>query len=485
MWKKCLIIGGGVSGLAAAYRLRRLAPDVVVRLWDARDRVGGVLETIERDGCQLELSADNFITTIPHGLDLCRELGLESEVVPTQEAYRRTYVVRRGRLHLLPDGFLMMAPTRLVPMALTPLLSPWGKLRAAMELLVPARRDDGDESLAHFVRRRFGREVFERLVEPLVSGVYAADMERLSLMATLPRFREMERDHGSLLWAMQRQRWFRSPTSPPNSSTQHATARPAESGARYSLFVTLRRGLSSLTDALAATLAPESVHLQRTATRLVRDNGLWTATDQRGQAESFDAVILATSATAAAGLLSPSLPRLADLLRPIEYEGTAIVTLAFRATQIQRRLVGMGFVVPQIEGSPILAGSFSSLKYAHRAPDGMFLVRLFAGGARHPALATMPAAELVPLVTGALAPLLAIDGEPLWTNVSHWPATMPQYHLGHRERVAAMRPLWESCPSSLALCGSYLGGVGIPQCIQSGNAAAEHIRECLAIPSAG
>ncbi|MGL4943207.1 MAG: protoporphyrinogen oxidase [Thermoguttaceae bacterium] len=461
---KTLIIGGGISGLSAAYRLHKIAPAQTISLWDNRPRTGGVLETVCRDDCQVELSADNFITTVPWGLDLCRELGLENEVVPTQAAYRRTYVVRRGRLHLLPDGFLMMAPTRLTPMALTPLLSPFGKLRAALEVFVPSRRDDDDESLAHFVRRRFGREVFERLVEPLVSGVYAADMERLSLMATLPRFREMEREHGSLIWAMQRARFFRSRKSGHN----------AESGARYSLFVTLRRGLSSLTDELTARLPRDAVYVNREVVQLVRRENVWHATDQHGVTEVFDSVILAVPARCAATLLAPSQPQLSEELRGIEYEGTAIVTVAFDAAQVRHRLTGMGFVVPGIEGSAILAASFSSLKYAHRAPDGTMLVRIFAGGARRPDLVTMPESELVPLLTRELKSLLDIDGEPRWSIVSRWPQTMPQYHLGHRERIAAMQRLLEPHPS-LALCGSYMHGVGIPQCIKSGSDAAKRI----------
>ena len=200
------MIGGGISGLAAAHRLRELAPQCQVTLFEAGSRLGGVVSTVHRDGFQVEQSADNFITTVPWGLDLCQRLGLTGQLVPDQLAtVRRTFVVRRGRLHRLPDGFLMMAPTQLWPMAVTPILSPLGKLRAALEYFIPPRRDDGDESMAQFVRRRLGRETFDRLVEPLVSAVYAADMEKLSVKATLSRFREMEKQHGSLIRAMRQQ----------------------------------------------------------------------------------------------------------------------------------------------------------------------------------------------------------------------------------------------------------------------------------------
>jgi oxygen-dependent protoporphyrinogen oxidase len=223
------IIGAGTSGLSAAYRLNQLMPQAVLCVFDRRNRVGGVLETLRKDGYQIEQSADNFITTVPWGVNLCKELGLGDELVQTNPNARRTYVVRKGKLHLLPDGFLMMAPTKLMPMATTPILSPLGKLRAGLELLIPSRKDDIDESMSAFVRRRLGREVFERLVEPLVSGVYAADMDKLSVLATLPRFREMERQYGSLIWAMQRQ-----------LRANKAAHLSEQSGARYSMFVTLR-----------------------------------------------------------------------------------------------------------------------------------------------------------------------------------------------------------------------------------------------------
>ena len=227
--RRIAVLGGGVAGLAAALRLRERSPDCQVTLFETGPRPGGVISTIHRDGYQVERSADNFITTVPWGLELCQQLGLTDQLVQTNSKYRRTFVVRHGRLHQLPDGFLMMAPTHLWPMAVTPILSPLGKIRAAMEYFIPPRRDDADESMGQFVRRRLGRETFDRLVEPLISAVYAADMEKLSVKATLSRFRDMETKHGSLIRAMRRQ-----VRQSPNGK--------AESGARYSLFVTLAVG---------------------------------------------------------------------------------------------------------------------------------------------------------------------------------------------------------------------------------------------------
>ncbi|MDZ7620229.1 MAG: protoporphyrinogen oxidase, partial [Patescibacteria group bacterium] len=388
------VVGGGISGLAAAHRLVELYPACGVTLFESAGRLGGVLSTVHEDGFQVEQSADNFITTFPWGLALCRRLGLEDALVQTNPETRRTFVVRRGKLYKLPDGFLMMAPTRMWPMAVTPILSPWGKLRAAMEYFIPPRLDEADESMAAFVRRRLGREVFDRLVEPLVSAVYAADMERLSVDATLSRFREMEREHGSLIRAMRRQM----------KAGRHAR----ESGARYSMFVTLRDGLSSLVDALAARLPQGAVQLNSEVRRLDRAGDGWRltlgATGAAGETggsprtESFDAVILAAPSHVSASLLRPTDTATADEQAAVEHSGTAIVTMAFDRKEVGHPLDGMGAVVPAIEQSPILAVSFSSQKYVHRAPEGQVLLRAFVGGARRHELAEMPDAELVPLV---------------------------------------------------------------------------------------
>ena len=462
--RRIAIIGGGISGLAAAYRLvethpRQSAEQMV--LFECGPQPGGVLGTVHEQGFQVEQSADNFITTVPWGLDLCRRLGLGDELVQTNAAYRRTFVVRGRRLARLPDGFMMMAPTRMWPMAVTPILSPLGKLRAAMEYFIPPNRNDADESMAHFVRRRLGREVFQRLVEPLVAGVYAADMEKLSVLATLPRFREMESQHGSLIRAMRKARSMRSKSH-------------GESGARYSLFVTLRDGLASLIDALVRRLPAESLRLNTTVEKISRDGDGWLVTTSGSPAERFDAVIVATGAAAAAELLKPIDAELGRLLGSIQHEGTAIVSMAFRREQVAHPLNGMGFVVPAVEGSPILAGSFSSRKYPHRAPDGTELIRAFVGGARRPELARTDGDELKRIVLAELARLLGIRGEPIYSGVFHWPETMPQYHVGHLDLVATIQSRVANLPH-LALAGNAYDGVGIPACIHSGEQAAESV----------
>jgi len=473
--RRIAVIGGGISGLAAAHRLLELAPHSQVTLFEAGSRLGGVLSTVHGDGFQVEQSADNFITTVPWGLELCQRLGLTGQLVQTNANCRRTFVVRRGRLCKLPDGFLMMAPTQLWPMAVTPILSPLGKLRAAMEYFIPPRRDDGDESMAQFVRRRLGREAFDRLVEPLISAVYAADMEKLSVKATLSRFREMEQQHGSLIRAMRQQMKHR-----PSAGTPYSGS--AESGARYSMFVTLSEGLSTLVEAIAARLPPEWIRLNSPIDKIERSGNAWRLLPaaassfpaETGQFLEFDALIVAVPAHRASPLVAPIDAELASELGQIEYSGTAIVSLGYDVRQVGHRLDGMGAVVPSIENSPILACSFSSQKYPHRAPAGKTLLRVFVGGARRPDLAEMPDAELLPLVLQHLRPLLRIEGQPVFCDIAHWPRTMPQYHVGHLERISRIEARLAFLPG-LKMAGSAFRGVGLPDCIHSGERAVEQI----------
>ncbi|MBN2024462.1 MAG: protoporphyrinogen oxidase [Pirellulales bacterium] len=459
------VVGAGIAGLAAAHRVTQLDPACELVVFEAGDRAGGVLWTVHEAGFQVEQSADNFITTVPYGLELCRSLGLGDRLVQTNPACRQTYVVHRGRLHKLPDGFLMMAPTRLWPLALTPLLSPLGKLRAGLEYFIPPRLDDADESMAAFVRRRLGREAFDRLVEPLVSAVYAADLERLSVDATLSRFRDMERQHGSLIRALRRE-----------MAARRKARREAEtqSGARYSLFVTLRDGLSSLVEALVARLPRGALRLGSPVERLApTPDGRWDVWS-RGRSERFDAVVMAAPAHVAGPLLTPVDRELGAGLGQIEHSGTAIVSLGFRTDQIGHPLRGMGAVVPAAERSPILAVSFSSRKYVHRAPEGHDIFRVFVGGARAPEMAELDDSRLVPLVLAELRRLLRIQGEPVYAAAAHWPRTMPQYHVGHRARVEEIERRAARL-SGLALAGNAYRGVGLPDCIHTGQQAAARV----------
>lgn len=457
------VIGGGITGLAAANRLRELLPGVRLSLFEASGRLGGVLETVEHDGFLIERSADNFLTAPPAALELCRRLGMEDELVPTDESRRRAFVVRNGKLLPIPDGFFLMSPRKLLPMLRSPLLSIAGKLRLMAEPLVPrgpiaiAQGDlAADESVASFVRRRLGREVFERFVEPLVAGIYTADPEKLSIAATMPRFVEFERRHSSLLRATLGQ-----------SSGDKST-----SGARYGLFLAPKRGLQSLVTRLVYRLPASAAHLEARIASVDRvDNG-WQLSGNSGA--RFDAIIVALPAHCAANLLPTVNASLANELASIGYAGCAVVSLGFRRSQIGHPLDGFGFVVPQSERMRIIAGSFASLKYPGRAPRGDVLIRVFIGGALHPEFLELPDAELRRIAQDELGELLRITGMPITADVARWPRSMPQYHVGHLARVARIEQLVDAYPT-LGLAGNAYRGVGIPQCIASGEAAAERI----------
>lgn len=468
--KKVLVLGAGISGLTAAWRLDQSEESPKVSVWESASRVGGVIQTIEKDGFQIERGVDNFITTVPWALDLCRELGLIEKVVTTSNRYRRTFVVRKGRLYPLPDGFLMMAPTKLLPLAFTPLLSPLGKIRAGWELLLP-RHEKSDESMAEFVTRRLGREVYERIVEPLVSGIYAGDAKKLSVWATLPRFPEMEVQHRSLILAMKKQ-----------IKQARSIKREEESGARYSFFVSLKNGLEQLPQTIAERLPSETICLNRRVVRILRfeENGktTWQATDQNGKSEIFDAVVSALPANVAGTLFQDAAPEIAALYQKVELSGVALVTVAFRDQQIKKPMYGMGFVVPEIEKSNIIAGSFSSYKYPHRAPQGTTMIRFFTGGARNPDLVNLSDEKIRSMIAEETKKLLGVEGEPLLIDIARWDRLMPQYNKGHLQWLDDLQQALIGFPT-LAMAGNSLDGVGIPNCVKNAGEAARRVLKAL------
>lgn len=462
------IIGGGISGLAAANRLHELAPDAAITLFESSPRLGGVIQTTRRDRFLIESAADNFITTNPAAVRLCQRLGLQDELIPTNPSGCGAKVLHRGKLHPIPPGFLVMAPSRIMPMLTTRVLSPWGKLRTALECFVPSRKSDDDESLESFVRRRFGGETFERLVQPLVGGIYTADPQRLSLAATMPRFMQMEREHGSLIRAMMRQRQPRQ-----NDQTRD------RGGARYSQFMTLRGGMSTLIRKLADSLPDGTVHLNHSVRSVVPNgDGRWSLRiDGEGPPwQEFDGLIVACPAPHASSMLATCDKQISEELSQIEYASCAVVSLAYRRDQIKQPLDSFGFVVPMREDRMILSCSFSSLKYPGRAPDEMVLMRVFIGGACQSGLLRLPKRELIELAEQELRELLEIQGPPSLREITLQTRAMPQYHVGHCKRVETIQRLLDQHPT-LAIAGNSLNGVGVPGCIESGEAAAKRIAE--------
>ncbi len=455
------MVGGGVAGLAAAHRAVELAREggraLDLRLLEARPRLGGTIRTERVDGFLVEAGPDSFLSEKPWALALCRRLGVEDRLVRTDDRYRRTFVWHAGRLHPLPDGFQLLAPTALLPFVTSPLFSWPGKLRMALDLVLPRGHAD-DESLGAFVRRRLGREALERVAQPLVAGIYSADPDDLSLAATMPRFLEVERRQRSLILGLRQ--------------ALRGAAQPGTSGARWSLFVTFAGGMGELVDLLAARLPAGAARPGHRVTELARAGAAWRLRTAEGPVLEADHVILATEAHAAARLVRHLDPSLAALLGEIVYVSAATVSLGFRRADVSHPLDGFGFVVPRTEGKALLAATFSSVKYPGRAPGDHVLLRGFLGGMLGRRLLDEEDDRLVGRVRDELHEALGIRGEPVLVRLSRAPVSMPQYHVGHLARVEAIERAVAGLPG-LGLAGSAYRGVGIADCVRSGEAAAE------------
>ena len=459
MIDRIVIIGGGISGLAAAHRVLELNPAAQVTVLEASGRLGGTIHTEHRDGFLLERGPDSFISEKPQAVALAKRLGLESQLIQTNEAYRRSFIVRNGRLRAVPEGFQLMAPSRIWPFITSDIFSLGGKARMAADLFLPRKSTNGtnDESLASFVRRRLGEEALARMAQPMVGGIYTADPETLSLRATLPRFLEMEQKHRSLILAMAR---------------QGRAQKRGTSGARYSLFLSFDRGMQVVVGTLARMNADFRVKTRAVAMRF--DGQGWSISTDQAEQFKADAVCLAVPAYVAASLVEPTNEQLAQKLREIKYASTATINFAYRRTAIGHPLNGFGFVVPFIEKRSLIACTFSSVKFSGRAPDDHVLLRAFAGGALQPDIFALDESEMARRVEADLRELLAIREDPRFIEVAKWERSMPQYEVGHLDRVNEIERLVNELPG-LALAGNAYRGAGIPDCIRSGETAAESL----------
>lgn len=468
MPKRVIVIGGGITGLSAAHRLSELGRDknlnLEIILLERSDRLGGVISTVKRDGFTIDEGPDSFITSKPWGLNLTNRLGLDGELIETNPEKRRTYILHRGRLIPLPEGFFMLAPTMIMPFLKTPLFTWRGKMRMLMDLAIP-KKAPADESLASFVRRRLGREALDLAAQPMISGVYTADPEKLSLRATMPQFLELEERHGSVIRGMYRN--FRSVKK----------GAPAGSGARYSLFVSFRYGMNTLVDAIVKKLPEGSIRTGVAVEGIAQTYDGWQISSDCGPLD-VSGVILATPAYVTAGLLGDTSSGCASLLRQIEYASSAVVIQAYRKDDIGRELDGFGFVVPRVEGSSIIACSFSSEKFPGRAPEGYTVMRVFVGGAVSPERYIPDDVRMTETVREELSEVLLIKSKPVFTIIKRYPNAMPQYHVGHMDLVEKINKEIRKL-DGLEVAGNAFGGVGMPDCVNSGERAAERLLQSL------
>ncbi len=472
MTRRIAVVGAGISGLACALRLHAIDPTLEVVVYEREGRAGGKILTERTGGFVIEGGPDAFLASKRGGLSLCRELGLEDRLVSPVKANQRSFVLSKGRLVPFPRGLSGLVPTELEPMLRSRLLSPVGKARLALDLAIRPRTTLGDESLAAFVRRRLGPEAYERMIEPLLSGIYAGDGERLSLAATFPQLRSSELTHGGIIrgaLAQKQERQSRGPGQTPPTG-----------------FLSFENGMMELVERALEVLARNGAQVAFGADC----RGLRKDTERPGyrldivrpggsSVEAFDGVVLAAPGWAAAPLLADVAPEASEVLARIEHVTTALVVLAFPESQLRRSLDGFGYIVPRIEGRDVLAMTWFTSKWERRAPAGQVLLRAFVGRVGQTAALDGDDDSLVTLALREVRTVLGSDVTPTLTRVYRWDRGMPQYNLGHLERVDRLESEIAKLPG-LDLAGNYLRGVGIPDCIVSGETAAANLLADLA-----
>lgn len=454
------IIGGGISGLAAAFALeerRRGGTELDYVLYESSPRLGGVLRTEHIDGCLVEAGPDSFITEKPWAADLCRALGLGVQLISSNDADRKTYILTNGRLVVMPDGLMFMVPTKILPTGLSPLFSWKTKLRMTQELFYPPRAADHDESVAAFVERHYGPEMVDRLADPLLSGVYGGEAASLSVRAVLPRFAEMERVHGSLGRAML-------------AARKKASAGPRKPAP---LFTSLKNGMEHLAETVVSRLTPAALLTNTPVHAVQREAGGWVVSAGM-QSDEFDRIIVALPGPAAAQVLRMASHELSGELGAIEYSSSITVGLGFDRVVRQSLPPGFGFLVPRSEGKKLLAATFVHNKFPHRAPEDRALLRCFFAGRNAEEVWPLADEQIVGIVRNELQQILGLRAEPLFARVYKWKSAMAQYGVGHLDRLDRIERLRHQLPG-LGLAGNAYRGIGVPDCIRSGRDAAEQL----------
>jgi protoporphyrinogen/coproporphyrinogen III oxidase len=456
---RAIIVGGGITGLSAAYEFAQAGQPAI--LLETRPRLGGVIETERVEGCVLEGGPDSFLAAKPAGLDLIREVGLGSELIGSNDKSRVTYLVRGGRLVPMPDGLMMMVPTKILPLVASPILG-WGtKFRMGLEYFRRPPTDEiPDRSVADFISDHYGRETVDYLAEPLLSGVYGGSVDRLSVNSVLTRFVELERQYGSLTRGVL------------TAKRKHATT--ALNGTALngpaSLFQTLKGGLAQLTGELESRIR-DKIQIWQATAESVEATGQGFRVRAGGESLEASSVILATPAWAAGALLRDLDHRLAGLLEGVEYSSSATVAIGFRRSDCGAIPPGFGFLVPACERRMLVACTFVGAKFPFRVPDEIVVMRCFVGGAGQEAMLQLDDSEILRRVMGELQSLLGWTTQPLFTRIARWHRAMAQYTVGHGARLAWIRERLESLPG-LYLAGNAYEGIGVPDCIRTGRRAA-------------
>ena len=448
--KRIAIIGGGICGLSAAFRLeqrKKQGEPLEYALFESGPRFGGVIQTEEIEGCVIEAGPDSFLTEKVWAADLCRELDLGDQLIGSNDSERKTYILVKDRLVPLPDGLMFMVPTKLLSAFSSPLFSWTTKLRMVREWFYRPAESSSDISVAEFVERHYGREMVDRVADPLLAGVYGGSADSLSVQSVLPRFLDMHARYGSLGKAM-------------------VSARRNQPDSRRPLFTSLRRGMQQMIDALLERIPDSAKRANSPVAKISSESGKWLIVSS-GRTEEFDAAIVATPAYVASALLADASGELASLLSAIRYSSSATVVFGYGNDVRSALPPGFGFLVPRTESRRIIAATFVHNKFPFRAPDDRALVRCFLGGTRDEEALQLSDDASLAVVKSDLSGVLGIKSEPQFARIYRWHQSMAQYEVGHRDRVENMRTLLSRMPG-LALAGNYLGGIGVPDCVRSG-----------------
>ncbi|WP_336885165.1 protoporphyrinogen oxidase [Caldalkalibacillus salinus] len=474
MAKNIVIVGGGITGLSAAFYASKFAQEkqipVNITLIEKAPALGGKMQTQYRDGFTIERGPDSFLARKRPMIDLIQDLNLTDQLVGTDSKAKKTYILHNGELHRIPAGSVLGIPTAMGPFFKTGLISPAGKLRALMDLIQPKGEHTSDESLGQFLERRLGKEVVQHITEPLLSGIYAGEMSKLSLMATFPQFRSVEQKHRSLILGMKENR--KNQTAP-----QDIPGVP-----KGTVFLSLKGGLSSLIKALEQQLSPQVTVLTGQQVSAIQKHGdvqdentadfhPYTVRLDNGTEYQADNVILTTPPPQAATLLAPF--DVGEALQNVYYVSVANVIMAFEKKDIAKPLDGSGFLVPRSEGRHITACTWTSTKWAHSAPEDKVLVRCYVGRRGDESITTLPEDELVKKVRQDMKDLIGLEAEPLFYEVNRWPHAMPQYPVGHVNMVKDVRKKLEQTLPGVFVTGGGYGGVGLPDCVHQGKTVAE------------
>jgi protoporphyrinogen/coproporphyrinogen III oxidase len=488
--KRIAIIGGGVSGLSAAYALEKQkekGAELSYVLFEAGSRLGGVIATERVGDFVIEAGPDSFLTEKPWAADLCRELGLGDQLISSNDAERQTHILLNGRLVPLPDGLMFMVPTDFPAAFFSSLFSWPTKLRFVREWFYSPTPAVAESTAAEFVERHYGREMVERVADPLLSGVYGGSADELSASSVLARFVEIEAKQGSLGRAMVAARTLQSLSPKEGSFGSPGAAVPTQSGmmrsgTTRSLFTSLKSGMQAITDALVAQTADAERQLDTHVQTVNPEFGKWLVASN-GRTEEFDSVIIATPAYVAAELLRNPIPQISSELEQIRYSSSITVALAYNDKTRASLPPGFGFLVPRTEGKRILACTFVHNKFPHRAPEDRALIRCFLGGSSDEQILEMPDADVTSIIRRELQEILGITAVPEFVKIFKWPHAMAQYTVGHRARVERVRQIVSSTPG-LALAGNAYGGIGVPDCIRAGSEAAPKVLADLGVSTA-